>query len=434
MSNEMIGMTGIGFMLILFFLGVPVAFSMAIAGVAGFAVLVGVHPAVNLLTQDLYEGMSSYPLSVIPMFVLMGSYAFAAGIGGKLYTTAYAWVGRFRGGLTMATICACAAFGAVCGSTAATSATIGKIALPEMRKYGYDDQLATGAVAAGGVLGILIPPSTVFIVYGILVEESIGKLFIAGIGPGILLTILYCLVVALLCARNPALGPAGSPTTWKVKIKSLVNFTDAIILFGIAIGGLFAGIFTPTQSGAIGAAGALAIGLARREITWKKFIGVTRDALQTSCMILFIIAGAVVFGHFMTVTGIPTFLSDWVGGLPIPRMAVMAIIVFIFFIGGCLMDAMALIVIGIPIFYPLVRKLGFDPIWFGAMVVLIGGMGVISPPVGVNVFVIKGIAPDVPIGVIFRGIMPFLVAIFVAAGLIMIFPQIVTFLPSFITY
>ena len=434
MSNEVIGMMGIGFMLILFFIGVPVAFSMAIAGVAGFTVIVGVNPAVNLLTQDLYEGLSSYPLSVIPMFVLMGGYAFAAGIGGKLYDTAYAWVGRFRGGLCMATICACAAFGAVCGSTAATSATIGKIALPEMRKYGYDDQLATGTLAAGGVLGILIPPSTVFIVYGILVEESIGKLFIAGIGPGILLTILYCLVVVMLCARNPALGPAGSPTTWKEKIKSLVNFTDAIILFVVAIGGLFAGIFTPTQSGAIGAAGALAIGLLRRQVTWKRFVEVTRDALWTSCMILFIIAGAIVFGHFMTVTGIPTSLVDWVGGLPISRMAVMGIIIFIFFIGGMLMDAMALIVVGIPIFYPLVRKLGFDPIWFGAMVVLMGGMGVISPPVGVNVFVIKGIAPDVPIGVIFRGIMPFLVAIFVATGFIMIFPQIVTFLPSFITY
>lgn len=434
MSNEMVGVTGIGFMLILFFLGVPVAFAMAIAGVSGFAVLVGVGPAWNLLTQDLYEGLSSYPLSVIPMFVLMGGYAFAAGIGGKMYATAYAWVGRFRGGLTMATICACAAFGAVCGSTAATSATIGKIALPEMRKYGYDDRLATGSLAAGGVLGILIPPSTVFIIYGILVEESISKLFVAGIGPGILLTILYCLVVALLCARNPALGPAGSPTTWNEKIKSLVNFTDAIILFGVAIGGLFAGFFTPTQSGAIGAAGALVIGLARKEINWNKFVEVTRGALRTSCMILFIIAGAVVFGHFMTVTGIPIFLSDWVGGLPIPRMAVMAIIAFIFFIGGCLMDAMALIVVAIPIFYPLVQKLGFDPIWFGVMVVLIAGMGVITPPVGVNVFVIKGIAADVPIGVIFQGIMPFLVAILVAMCLIMIFPQIATFLPSIVTY
>ena len=434
MSNEMIGTMGIGFMLILFFLGVPVAFAMGIAGVVGFAVVNGVDPALNLLTQDLYEGLSSYPLSVIPMFVLMGGYAFAAGIGGKLYETAYVWMGRFRGGLCMATTIACAFFGAVCGSTAATSATIGKIALPEMKKYNYDDQLATGTLAAGGVLGILIPPSTVFIVYGILVEESIGKLFIAGIGPGILLTILYCLVVFVLCRRNPEFGPAGSPSTWKEKIKSLVNFTDAIILFAIALGGLFAGIFTPTQSGAIGAAGALVIGLIRRNITWKKFIATTGDSLVTACMILFIIACAVVFGHFMAVTGIPTALSSWVGGLPIPRWAVMGIIIFIFFIGGMLMDAMALIVVGIPIFFPLVRSLGYDPIWFGAMVVLICGMGVISPPVGVNCFVIKGIAPDVPIAKIFKGIMPFLAAIIVAAIIIMIFPPIVTWLPSLISY
>lgn len=434
MSNELIGTLGIAIMLFFFFMGLPIAFTMALAGFFGFAYISGIEPALNLLTQDFYEGLSSYPLSVIPMFILMGCYAFIAGISDKLYETAHAWVGRFRGGLTMATMVACAGFGAVCGSSAATAATLGKIALPEMRKYGYDDQLATGSLAAGGILGILIPPSTVFIVYGILVEESIGKLFVSGILPGMLLCILYCIVIAILCYRNPRLGPAGSASTWAEKIKSIKGLLDAFILFAIAIGGLFLGWFSPTQSGAIGSAGALVIGLARRQVTLGKFLSASKEALITSCMVLFIIAGAIIFGHFMAVTGLPTFLANWLGGLPIPKMGIMVIVVIIFLIGGCLMDAMALIVVAVPLFYPLVKKLGFDPIWFGVMVVLMGGMGVITPPVGVNVFVIKGIAPDVPLDVIFRGIMPFLVAIFTATALIMIFPWIATWLPRLITY
>ena len=432
MSPEAAGIAGIVALLLLFLLRVPIAFAMMLVGFGGFAALSGTAPALALLSQDLFDTFTSYPLSVIPMFILMGSFAYASGISERLFATTYAWVGGLRGGLTIATVLACAGFAAICGSTAATAATMGKIALPEMKRYGYDDTLATGAVAAAGTLGILIPPSTVFIVYALLTEESIGKLFIAGIVPGILLTLLFIATVALLCASNPRLGPPGPATSIAQKVKATRGIVEALLLFALAIGGLMLGWFSPTQAGAIGAGGALAIGLARRKLTWRSFVDAGREGLGTSCMVMFIIAGAIVFGHFMAVSKIPFTLADWVGELPLPRMAIMAVIIVIYFIGGFFMDSMALIVVTLPIFYPVVRKLGFDPIWFGVMIVMLCEMGVITPPVGVNVFVIKGIAPDVPLHRIFRGIFPFLGAIVVLTVLILFVPGIVTFLPGLV--
>jgi tripartite ATP-independent transporter DctM subunit len=309
---------------------------------------------------------------------------------------------------------------------------MGKIALPEMKKYKYDDRLATGTVASAGTLGVLIPPSTVFIVYAILTEESISKLFIAGIIPGIILSLLFVATVVILCARDPKLGPPGPKTSFAEKVKSLKGIVEALILFVLAIGGLMLGWFSPTQGGAIGAGGALLIGLVRRKISWRGFISAGKEGLLTSCMVLFIIAGAIVFGHFMAVARIPILLAEWVGNLPIHRMAIMGVIVFIYFIGGFFMDSMALIVVTLPIFYPVVQKLGFDPIWFGVMIVLLCEMGVITPPVGVNVFVIKGIAPEVPLGEIFKGIFPFLYALILMMLLTMFVPQIATFLPSLV--
>ena len=434
MSPETAGIIGIGLLLFLFLLRMPIAFAMAFVGFAGFAYLAGSGPALNILAQDLFETFSSYPLSVIPMFILMGSFAFASGISKRLYNTTYTWVGSLRGGLTIATVLACAGFAAICGSTAATAATMGKIALPEMKKYGYDNSLAAGTVASAGTLGVMIPPSTVLIVYGILVEESIGKLFVAGILPGIVLSLFFVAVVAILCFRNPALGPSGSSTTWIAKIKSIGGIIEAVILFLLAIGGLFLGWFSPTQAGAIGAGGALLIGLIRGKLTWKSFFETGKDGLLTGCMVLFIIAGAVVFGHFLAISTIPFLLADWVGNLPIPNMAIMGIIIFIYFIGGFFMDSMALIVVTVPIFYPIVQALGFDPIWFGVIIVLVGEMGVITPPVGVNVFVIKGIAPDIPLQTIFKGIFPFLYALIALTIIIMFIPQIATFLPSLVSY
>jgi C4-dicarboxylate transporter DctM subunit len=428
------GIVGIGLLVSLFLLRMPVAFAMALVGLLGFAFLTTPVAALTLLSRDIFDSFSSYPLSVIPVFILMGTFAFASGISRRLYKTAYTWVGQLRGGLTIATVFACAGFGAICGSSTATAATMGHIALPEMKKYKYDDTLATGTVAAAGTLGILIPPSTVFIVYGILTEQSIGKLFVAGILPGILLSIFFAATVALLCWHKPSIGPPGAPTTWREKLRATTGIIETLILFLLAIGGLFLGWFSPTQAGAIGAGGALIIGLARRELSLQSFFEAGKEALRTSCMVIFIITGAVIFGHFMAVSRIPFVLAEWLGGLPIHPMAIMGVIVFIYLIGGCFMDSMGLIVLTIPIFYPIVIKLGFDPIWFGVIIVLVGEMGVITPPVGVNVYVIKGIAPDVPLEKIFKGIFPFLVALIIVTIILMTFPQIATFLPRFITY
>jgi len=434
MSPETAGIAGILILLLFFLLRMPVAFAMAFAGLLGFAYLGGLESALTLLAQDIFETLSSYPLSVIPLFILMGSFAFASGISQRLYKTSYTWVGQMRGGLTMATVLACAGFAAICGSTAATAATMGRIALPEMKKYGYDDVLATGTVAAAGTLGILIPPSTVLIVYGILTEESIGKLFVAGILPGAILSLFFVVTVILLCLRKPDIGPPGPATTWKEKVRAITGIIEAILLFILTIGGLFLGWFSPTQAGAIGASGALLIGVIRGRLKLKIAIEAAKDGLRTACMVLFIITGATIFGHFMAISNIPFVLAEWVGNLPLPPMAIMGVMVFIYFIGGFFMDSMALIVVTIPIFFPIVLKLGLDPIWFGVMIVLVGEMGVITPPVGVNVFVIKGIAPDIPLHHIFKGILPFLVALIVLTILLMIFPHIATFLPSLIRY
>ncbi|MGW8301468.1 MAG: TRAP transporter large permease [Desulfobacterales bacterium] len=434
MSPPTIGIIGICILVVLFLLRMPVSFAMALVGFAGFAYLASPEAALHLLARDIFDEFSSYPLSVIPMFILMGTFAYGSGISQRLFKTAYTWIGHRRGGLTIATVIASAGFGAICGSSTATAATMGKLSLPEMKKYNYDDTLATGTVAAAGTLGILIPPSTVLIVYGILTEQSIGKLFVAGIIPGIILSIFFALTVAFLCWRKPEIGPPGVTSSWREKLRVLTGIIEALLLFLLAIGGLFFGWFSPTQAGAIGAGGALIIGLARRQLSWDSFKGAGLEGLRTSCMVIFIITGAVIFGHFMAISRIPFMLADWLGGLPIHPMAVMAMIVFIYFLGGFFMDAMGLIVVTVPIFFPIVEKLGFDPIWFGVIIVLVGEMGVITPPVGVNVFVIKGIAPDIPLERIFRGILPFLAALILFTILLMIFPEIATFLPNLVSY
>lgn len=434
MSPEITGIVGICVLLLLFVIRVPVAFSMAIVGLAGFAYLSSPGPAVSLLARDIFDQFSSYPLTVIPMFILMGSFAYASGISRRLFDTTYIWVGQHRGGLTMATVLACSGFAAICGSTAATAATMGKVALPEMKRYNYNDQLATGTVAAAGTLGILIPPSTVLIVFGVLTEESIGKLFVAGILPGILLSLFFVITVYFICLRHPTYGPPGKQTTWKEKLGSLKGIIETVVLFSLVIGGLFLGWFSPTQAGAIGGIGALLIGLGRRELNWHKFVEASKDGLRTSCMVIFIITGATIFGHFMAISRIPFILVDWMGGLALPTMGIVGIIVLIFFVGGFFMDSMALIVLLIPILFPLLNSLGIDLIWFGVIVVLVGEMGVITPPVGVNVFVIKGIAPDIPIETIFKGIFPFLIALIICTILLMVFPQVATYLPGLTTY
>jgi C4-dicarboxylate transporter DctM subunit len=434
MSPVIIGIIGIGVLILIFLLGMPVGFAMALVGLAGFCYLVTPEAGFSVLARDIFATLSSYSLTVIPMFIFMGAIAYSSGMSRRLYDAGYVIFGQRRGGLAIATIAACAGFAAMCGSTNATAAAMGRVALPEMKRYKYDDSLATGCVAAAGSLGVMIPPSTIFIVYGILTEQSIGKLFIAGVLPGLLLAFLFIGVVFIICLRNPKLAPTGAPTSMKEKIAGLTGMIEMLALFVLVIGGLFLGLFSPTQAGAVGAAGALIIGLVRRQLSWKGFIFAIEDTLRITCMVMVIVAGATVFGHFMAVAKIPLVLSDWVAGLPLPPMAIMGLVILMYLVGGCFMDALALITLTVPIIYPLVASLNFDPIWFGVIIVLITEMGVITPPVGVNVYVIKGIAHDVPLETIFKGITPFLIALLVAAIILVAFPQIATFLPSFTKY
>jgi C4-dicarboxylate transporter DctM subunit len=434
MSPFAIGILGFVALLLLFIIGVPISFSMALVGMGGFIYIVSMNAGLSLPVRDIFGQFTSYPLTVIPMFVLMGCYAFSAGIGRKLYKTAYTIMGQTRGGLAIASIWASAGFGAVCGSTTATCATIGKVAIPEMRKYQYSDVLATGTIASSGGLGIIIPPSTTFIVYGILTEQSIGKLFISGVLPGILIAILFMVTVEIYCRRNPAAGPPGPPTTWSQKFGSLAGLTDTLILFALTMGGLFAGWFSPTQAGAIGGAGALIIGMARRELTWKGFVESSKDGLRISCMILLLVAGATVFGHFIAVTQIPASLAVWASSLPVPPWVIIAMLYIFWFALGCFVDAMALIVLLVPIFYPLVIDLGFDPIWFGVVITVFSMIAVVTPPVGVNAYVVKGLFKEIQLETIFKGILPYLIPFTIATALLIAFPQIATFLPGYISY
>lgn len=419
-------------MVSLFAIRMPIAFSMAFAGFLGFSYITSLEIGLSLLPQDVFEQLNSYSISAITMFILMGYYAFSAGLGVRLYDAAYKVFGNIRGGLAIATVFACAAFGAICGSATATSATMGKLAIPEMRKFGYDDTLATGCVASAGTLGILIPPSVIFLIYGFMTEQSVGKLFISGIVPGIILAIFMSVAVYLVCTKNPSYGPRGPKTPFGEKVKAVLKVIDVLLLFFVVIGGLLYGFFTPTQAGGIGAAGALIIGLIRRELSWEAFISNTRDALRTSCMILTIIACATVFGHFMTVSKIPMTLSNLVMSLNIPPILVMGVIIIIYLIGGFFIDTIPLIILTIPIFYPIVLSFGYDPIWFGVIIVLVACMGNITPPVGVNVYVVKGITKDIPLETIFKGIFPFLLAMILATILIVLFPPIAIFLPNLV--
>ncbi|MFP3974753.1 MAG: TRAP transporter large permease [Dehalococcoidia bacterium] len=434
MSLITIGIIGVVVLLLLFALGMPVAFAMALVGFAGFAYLVSPGAGFELLAVEIFENFSSYSLTVIPMFVFMGTIAFEAGISRRLYDATYSIFGQMRGGLAIATVGACAGFSAICGSTNATAASMARVALPEMQRHGYGDTLATGCVTSAGSLGILIPPSALLIVYGVLTQQAIGELFIAGVLPGILLASLFIITVIILCWRNPALGPAGPATTLKQKVTGLSGVTEMLVLFIMVMAGLFLGWFSPTQAGGAGAAGALIIALVRREMGWRGFVNAAKDALLITCMVMLIVAGAMIFGKFVAVTKIPFVLSDWAGNLPIPAIAIMAIIVFIHLIGGCFMDAFALIVLTVPIVYPVVLALNYDPVWFGIIIVLVAEMGTITPPVGINAYVVSGVAEDVPLTTIFKGIFPFLGALIVATILLLAFPEIATFLPSFMTY
>lgn len=430
MSLSTTGIIGIIILIVLLYSKMPVGFAMGFLGLIGFSYVVNIDAGLNLLARDVWDVFSSYNLTVIPLFVFMGQIAFHAGISRRLYDSAYVLLGHRRGGLAMTTVGACAAFSAICGSTNATAATMATVALPEMKRHGYDMGLATGTVAAAGSLGILIPPSVIFIVYGILTEQSIGKLFAAGILPGILLCFLFLLTIHLRVMKNPSLAPPGPKSNIREKFRSFAGILETLLLFALVMGGIFFGLFTPTEAAAIGAFMTLLIAIIRRQLHWKGFIQSLADTTKISCMIMVIVTGAVIFGHFMAITRIPYILADYVSSLPLPPHAIIGVIIFVYLIGGCFMDALAMIMLTIPIFFPVVQTLGFDPIWFGVVIVLITEMGVITPPVGINVYVVYGVARDVPLEKIFRGVFPMLISLIVCNLLLILFPQIALWLPS----
>ncbi|MDD5206143.1 MAG: TRAP transporter large permease [Desulfobacterales bacterium] len=434
MNPIQIGIVGVVLLILLLFTRFPVAFCMALVGVLGFGYLVSPAAALNIIIKDFYTVFSSYDLTVVPLFVFMGQILFYSGISRKLYDAGLAWLGHFKGGLAMATVGACACFSAICGSTNATAATMASVALPEMKRLKYRDELATGTVAAGGSLGILIPPSTIFIVYGIMTEQSIGKLFMAGILPGVLLSVLFILAIYIWVSVKPEIAPVAEKQTLKERLRSLKGLIEVFLLFILVMGGLFVGIFTPTEAGAVGALGGLVIPLVSGNLSWKGFLDALYSSTRTTSMILMIVAGATVFGHFLAVTTIPATLSGWVVGLPFPSWGIMLVIMFFFLIGGCFMDALGMILLTIPIFYPVAIAIGYDPIWFGVVIVLVTELGVITPSVGINVYVVSGIARDVPLQVIFKGALPFVFALTAYLVIMLLFPQIALYLPSFVAY
>lgn len=429
MDPFVIGLIGIVVLIILLFSKMPIGAGMAIVGFVGFAAVVGFEPALGVLRTVPYTTFSEQSLSVIPLFLLMGAFAFNSGMSEDLFNAVYKWIGHWRGGVAMATIVACACFAAISGSSLATAATLGAIALPEMKKYRYDDGLATGAVAAGGSVGILIPPSVILILYGIITEQSIGKLFLAGIIPGIMEAVFYLFTVSYLTYRNPQRGPRGPRSTLGEKFGSLKGAWEVMLLFVVVIGGIYKGVFTPTEAAGIGAFGTFFFSLVRKRLNWGNFKMSLSSTVQTTGMLFLIILGAMIFGYFLSVTRLPMDLASAVSGLPVPRYVILIIILAIVMMLGCIMDSMAIVLLTIPVFYPLIEHLNFDPIWFGILVVRVTEMGLITPPVGLNVFIIKGIS-GVPTGTIFKGIIPFLTADVLQVIVLLLFPQIVMFLPN----
>jgi C4-dicarboxylate transporter, DctM subunit len=432
-SPTLVGIIGILVLIIvLFFLGMPVGFAMGIVGFFGFWYVISFKAALNMVGGDIWSTFSSYGLTVIPLFIFLGYLAFNAGIAERLYNTAYKWVGHMRGGLAIATIGADELFAAICGSNTATAATMGKVALPQMQKYGYDNMLSSGTVVTGGTLGTVMPPSVVLIVIGLQTEQSIIKLFLGGILPALVLGILFIITIIVLCRINPNYGPQGPKTSFKEKIKSLTGVIEAVTIFVLVIGGLYAGFFTPTEAGAVGVFFALVVILLQRRITWKGFVSSVVDTLKISSMVFFLVTGAIIFGRFLAVTRLPFLIAEYASGLPISPYVILVFILIIYLIGGCFMDSLGFLVLTIPIFFPLGIALGFDPIWYSIILTMVTTMGAITPPVGVNIYVIKALAPEIPLSTIFKSVSFFLLACIISVAILIIFPGITLVIPNMV--
>jgi tripartite ATP-independent transporter DctM subunit len=392
--------------------------------------LVSVEASLNVLFKEVFSTFTNYLFTPVPLFVLMGFISFYSGAGRRLYDAAHKWLGHLPGGLAMATIGGCAAFSAICGVTFAAAATMGVIALPEMKKYNYHSGLATASVAAGGTLGILIPPSITLMVYGIITEQSIGILFIAGIVPGILLSILFIFSIYIRARIDPRLGPRARKISLKDKLSAIAGVSETAVLFTVVMGGLFVGWFTPTEAGAVGVAGSVILSLIRRTLGYRNVLDSLMETIKMTAMLFTIVVGALIFSRFLAVTGLPTDLASWCSSLELSPHLMLVFILCIYIIGGCIMDSLSFILLTIPIFFPLLINAGFDPIWFGVVIVVVSEMGLITPPVGINVFVLASVAKDVPLEVIFKGIVPFFAVLLLFLIILIVFPQIALFLPD----
>ncbi len=431
MDPVVVGLLGFGLLLLFLLMGIPIAFSLMLVGFLGTATLTSVHAALPMVARTVYESSSYYPYTIIPLFIVMGSCAEISGISRDLYDTFDKWLRRLPGGLAMATIAAIAGFSAISGSSVASSAAFGKVAYPEMRRFRYSTRLAAGTVAAGATIDFLIPPSLGFVIFGMLTEQSIGKLLISGILPGLLLAGAFMVILFVWVKSSPASGPKTlEGVSWKEKIVALRGVWETAGIFFLVIGGIYIGLFTPNEAAGIGASLIFMIAILKRKLTGRLLLSSLYESLRVSVMVLFLVAGANVFSYFLALSTIPMKVSFWIGGLAVSKYFVLVILVFIYLLLGCFLDAISMMILTLPVIFPVVVKLGFDPIWFGVFCVLMMGAGLITPPMGLCVFTVASIAEDAPLEDVFRGVLPFLFAILFVTFLITLFPSLALFLPS----
>ncbi len=429
MSEVAVGIIGLIVLLALFATGFELGFAMALVGFVGFMYVNGLTAAMNVLGRDVFDVITNYGYTVFPLFILMGQIGLHAGIAIRLYNAAHKFVGHIPGGLAMATVLGATGFKAICGSSAATSATFASVAIPEMDRFNYDRRLSTGIVATVGTLGVLIPPSVTLIIFGIITEQSIGQLFLAGIIPGLIIALFFLFIVYGWARINPKIAPLSERATWKERLASLPELTWILLVFVLVVGGIMTGFFTPTEAGAVGTFAVLVLGIIRRGINYRKYVTSLIESIRTAGMILVLIAGSVILGHFIAITNIPQYVAEWLVGLPVNRYVVLLMICFMYLIGGSFIDDLAFMILATPIFYPAVLKLGFNPIWFGMVLGVVLMIGVVIPPVAVCVFVVKNITRE-PMGRIYQGVAPFLISLVIVWGLLLLFPQLALWLPS----
>jgi tripartite ATP-independent transporter DctM subunit len=430
MDRELVTIVGFIALFGMMVIRVPIAIAMALVGVGGFAAVIGPTQALRLVSLSPLSTATTYHLGMIPMFILMGAFATRSGMSRELFRAAGAWLGHRRGGLALSTIASCAGFAAISGSSIATAATLTKVALPEMRRMGYSDSVSSGVIAAGGTVGILIPPSIVLAVYGIITEQDIGQLFIAGLVPGLLAVALYMLTVSAIAFFRPEEMPVGERKGWGERFAALREVWAIALLFLLVVGGIYAGAVTPTEASALGAVGALVIGLVRRRLNWTAIRECLIESLRISISIFFVFIGALLFSYFLAVTRTPQNVAEYLTALPVNPYVIMVLILGLYLVLGCVLDSMAMVVLTVPILFPVVTGLGFDPIWFGVMVVIAIELGLITPPIGMNVFVINSVERDIGLTTIYRGLLPFIAIDVVRMGLLLAFPSIALFLPS----